>query len=245
MKQVKLLLLLFAAASFFVISCGGDASKDETTADTTAASTTATPATPANTIITTPQNMLVITHKVSNFEKWLAVYDGHDSIRLANGIHSYVVGRGLQDSNMVFVATKADDMEKAKAFSKSPDLKKAMQKSGVVGTPSISYITTTWQDTATLSGSMLRSQTTFGVKDWAAWEKNFIDGKSERNTNGIIDRAYGHDADDNNKVFLVTAVTDTAKAFAYYKSDELKKRREAGGVTGEPKRFLFNVVKRY
>jgi len=38
---------------------------------------------------------------------------------------------------------------------------------------------------------------------------------------------------------------DTAKAFAYYKSDALKKRREAGGVIGEPERFLFRIVQRY
>jgi len=46
-------------------------------------------------------------------------------------------------------------------------------------------------------------------------------------------------------VSLVTAVLDTAKAFAYYKSDAIKKARAAGGVIGEPKRFLFTIVKRY
>ena len=63
--------------------------------------------------------------------------------------------------------------------------------------------------------------------------------------NGITDRVYGYDPDDNKKVSLVTAVLDTAKAFAYYNSDALKKRRAAGGVIGEPKRFLFRVVQRY
>lgn len=246
MKQVKfLLLLLFAAASFFFTSCAGDASKDETSSDTSTVSTSDTTAVATNTIVTTPQSMMLVTHKVSNFEKWLAAYEAHDSLRLANGIHSYVIGRGFQDSNMVFVATKVDDMEKAKAFAKGPNLKQAMQKSGVVGTPTISLQNTTWQDTAMLSGSTLRSRTTFSVKDWAAWEKSFVEARPQRVANGVVDRAYGHDADDNKKVSLVTAVTDTAKAFAYYKSDELKKRREAGGVIGEPKRFLFYVVKRY
>jgi hypothetical protein len=143
------------------------------------------------------------------------------------------------------VATKADDLEKAKAFAKNPALKQAMQKSGVVGSPDISIQTTTWQDTAILTGSTIRSRTTFSVKDWAAWERNFIDGRSERMANGVVDRVYGHDGDDNTKVSLVTAITDTAKAFAYWKSGQLKQRRAAGGVIGEPKRFLFYVVKRY
>jgi hypothetical protein len=246
MKQVKFILLsLFAAAGFLLTSCGGDATKDETTSDTTATTSIDTTAVAKSTIVTTPENMMAVTHKVSNFGKWLAAYEANDSLRLAHGIHSYVIGRGMQDSNTVYVVTKVDDFEKAKAFAKSADLKQAMQKSGVTGTPVISFQTTMWQDTVTLPGATLRSRTTFSVKDWAAWEKNFLDGKPERTANGIVDRVYGHDADDNNKVSLVTAVTDTAKAFAYWKSDELKKRRAAGGVIGEPKRFLFYVVKRY
>ena len=93
--------------------------------------------------------------------------------------------------------------------------------------------------------SDIRSLSNFTVKDWEAWKKNFFEGKEERLANGITDRVVGHDANDNKKVHLVTALMDTAKAFAYYKSDELKKRRAAGGVMGEPERFLFRIVKRY
>jgi hypothetical protein len=247
MNQHRFTSMLFCTAMvLFLISCGGKENKsstDTTTTDSSAAATTTTPEI-TNTIITTPQNMIVVMHKVKDFTKWKASYDEHDSMRLANGIHSYVIGRGLNDSNMVLVVTKADDMDKAKAFAKDPSLKKAMEKGGVTGAPTISFITTTWQDTATV-GSTIRSRTSFTVKDWDTWKKTFEDGKQERLDNGITDRAYGHDADDNKKVSLVTAVIDTAKAFAYYKSDALKKRREAGGVIGEPKRFLYQVVKKY
>ena len=246
MKRFKL-LPLFAAALFFLSSCGGDATKDETTSDTstTTAATPDTSAVVTNTIVTTPQSMMLATHKVSDFQKWFAAYEANDSLRLAHGIHSYVVGRGMQDSNTVFVATKVDDMDKAKAFAKSPDLKRAMQKSGVVGTPAFSFTISVWQDVSVLSGSTLRSRSNFKVKDWATWEKSFVDGRSIRTANGLADRAYGHEAGDSTKVYVVTAVLDSAKAFAYFKSDELKQRRAAGGVIGEPKRFLYNVVKRY
>ena len=244
MKRSKFAGLLSFAA-LFLISCGGGGSKEQASTDTTTVENKTPAVIPeTNTIITTPQNMMIVTHRVSNFAKWKTSYDEHDSLRLANGIHSYVIGRGLQDSNMVFVAVKADDMAKAKAFAKDPSLKKAMQKGGVIGTPTISFVITTFQDTAVIS-SDLRSRTTFTVKDWEAWQKSFEEGKQERNDNGIVTRAFGHDPDDNKKVSLVTALTDTAKAFAYYKSDALKKRREAGGVIGEPKRFLFRVVQRY
>ena len=246
MKQFKLIWLpLFAAVAVFISSCSGGSNTEEKTADTTSAKAADTPAVVASTIVTTPQGMMLVMHKVSNFQKWLAAYEANDSFKLANGIHNYVVGRGFQDSNVVFVATRVDDMDKAKAFAKSADLKKAMQKSGVVGAPAISFLTVTWQDTARLEGSALRSRSNFTVKDWADWEKHFVDGRSERTANGTVDRAYGHDPTDDKKVELVTAVMDTAKAFAYYKSDELKKRRADAGVVGEPKRFLFYIAKRY
>jgi len=245
MKRFPFAMLLFCAA-LFLVSCNSNDSTEKTDTTKTDDTTSTKPAsTEANTIVTTPQNMISVIHKVADFAKWQPSYDGHDSMRLANGIHNYVIGRGFNDSNMVLVALKVDDMEKAKAFAKDPNLKKAMQKGGVTGTPTMSFFTAVWQDTGMLAPGTLRSRTTFSVKDWDAWFKNFQEGKQERMDNGIVDRVIGHEADDNKKVTLVTAVLDTAKAFAYYKSDLLKKRREAGGVIGEPQRFLFWVVKRY
>lgn len=245
MKQLKISCLLFRAAIvFFLTSCGGGSNEKKAEADTTSTSTATTEPGPVNTIITTPQSMVVVMHKVANYAKWKPAYDAHDSTRLANGLHSYVIGRGLNDSNMVFIAMKSDDISKAKAFAKSPDLKKVMQKAGVTGAPTMYFISTVWQDTVNV-GSIPRSFATLSVKDWDTWFKSFQDSKQERTDNGIVVRSIGHDADDNKKVTLVTALTDTARAFAYYKSDALKKRREASGVVGEPKRFLFNIVQRY
>ena len=241
-------MLFYACMMFFFTSCGGGGG-EKTSTDTTSADTTtaAANATPTNTIITTPQNMMVVKHKVADFAKWKTSYDAHDSMRLANGVHSYVIGRGVQDSNMVLVAVKVDDMTKAKAFAKDRSLKEAMQKGGVKGTPTFNFVTMVFQDTATLSPDIPRSRTTFKVKDWNAWQQAFeaADAKQERLDNGITLRAYGHDVDDDHKVTLVTAIMDTAKAYAYYKSDMLKKRRAAGGVMGEPDRFIYRVVQRY
>ena len=236
--------LVFAATAFLLISCGDSGSGENENVESHAADSAAVAPAPVNTIITTPQDMVVVTHKIADFSKWKPAYDSHDSARLANGLHSYVIGRGIQDTNTTLVALKADDLAKAKVFAKNPDLKKAMEKGGVKGAPTIEFVTAVWQDTSNV-GSIPRSMTTFTIKDWDSWLKNFEDGKQERLDNGITVRMVGHDADDNKKVVLVTALTDTAKAFAYFNSDALKKRREAGGVVSEPKRFLFNIAARY
>ena len=239
MKQFKTnSLLCCAAMAFLLLSCSNNADTETTGEDTGLTATT------ANTIVITPENMLVVIHPVADFAKWKVAYEAHDSARLANGIHKYVLGRGLYDTGMVLAAMKAGDMAQAKSFVNSEDLKKIMQDAGVTGQPKIHFVTATWQDTANL-GDVPRSMTTFNVKDWDAWYKNFQEGKQERIDNGISERVVGHVADDNKKVMLVTALTDTTKAFSYYQSDALKKRREAGGLTSEPERFLFRVVQRY
>ncbi len=237
---------ILAAAVFLLASCGGGSSEKSTTTESVPpVDSTATKAPPpVNSIVTTPMNMVVIQHKVANFSKWMMAYEGHDSARLAAGLHNYVIGRALTDTNMVMVALRADDIAKAKAFTKDPGLKKAMQQGGVTGAPEVMFITCTWQDTVHID-TRLRARTSFSVKDAAAWQKGFEDGKQERLDNGITDRLIGHDADDEKKVSIVTALSDTAKAFAYYKSDALKKRREAGGVIGNPVQFIFTIVKRY
>lgn len=246
MKQFRFTGSLFYATIVFLFaSCSGNGS-DKTAATDSAMADTATKveALPVSTIVTTPQNIVVVTQKIGNYAKWKMAYDGHDSVRLANGVHNYVIGRGLIDSNMVVVALKIDDTTKAMAFAKDPSLKKAMQKGGVIGAPTISFTTAVWQDTATID-SKIRSRSVFAVKDWDAWQKAFDEGKQERIDNGLAVRSVGHDLKDNKKVYVVTALLDTAKAFAYYKSDALKKRRAASGVVGEPVRFLYTVVQHY
>jgi hypothetical protein len=231
---------------FCMVSCGDqNDQKDDVTSDSATTDTvSSTPTAPASTIVTAPQHMMIVRHKVADFDKWLTSYEAHDSIRLASGVHSYVIGRGLTDPNTILVATKVDDIEKAKAFGKSPQLKQAMQKSGVKGMPDINLVTMNYQDTAMISGD-LRSTTTFTVKNWENWQRSFDSSRQVRLDNGIMDRAYGHDADNDKKVTLVVAVTDTAKAYAFWKSDQFKQLRAGSGAMGVPQRFLFRIVKRY
>jgi hypothetical protein len=231
--------------AMFLTACGGKEEKTTTdstsmTTDTTMhTTTTTTPATPA----TTTATVMVVKHKVANFNKWMASYDEHDSMRVASGLHNFVIGRGIPDSNMVMVAVKVDDTAKAKAFAKDPSLKKAMQKGGVIGSPNIMIYNTTFLDNG--QASNLRVMSTETVKDWDAWKTAFENGKQLRTDNGLMDRAIGHDINDNHKISVVLALTDSAKGMSFLKSDTIKKRMAAAGVVGQPSRYYYHVVKTY
>ena len=245
MKSYRFLFALMCVVLIMgAPSCGNDDADTETETDTVATDTTTTVTTQptaASAIDTTPIQLMLIRQKVRNFASWKPTYDARDSVRQAIGLHNYVLGRGVDDTSTVLIALRADDMAKAKAYSRNPELRQAMQKGGVVGTPNFHFLNTTWRNTAT-DNSTLRSLAWFTVKDWATWRSSFEEGRQEREANGIIDRAYGHDVDDNRKVLVAYAITDSAKARAWWKSDRLKERIKNAGITGMPQRWMYQVV---
>lgn len=238
--------LLCAAVSLLLISCGNDTTSTNPETGSMASTDTLSKNAASNesNIITTPENIVIVRYNVSDYAKWRALYDTRDSMRTANGLHNYVLGRGVKDSNAIMVAVKADDMEKAKAFTKDAALKSALQKGYVTGTPKYTFTKVLYQDMSP-NMSDLRSMTFFTVKDWDAWKKSFEESRQIRAENGLTDRAYGHDVDDNRKVVLVVAVNDSAKAEAFWNSDLIKQRRQAAGVIGEVERFVYRVVQKY
>jgi hypothetical protein len=191
-----------------------------------------------------PANLMVISAKIANYAKWLPDYESHDSIRTASGLHNYVISRGVKDSNMVMVALKMDDANKAKEFVASPDLKARMQKSGVIGAPTISYLDVQMQDT-TANTTSTRLMVTHKVKDWDAWKKVYDDDKTNRMNAGLTDRMLAYNVGDNHMVTIIFLVADMKKAEDFSKSPELKAKMEAGGVEGAPTFFYYTIAKKY
>jgi hypothetical protein len=248
MKQFRFLATtLVAAMSLFLFSCGsGDDEKTkETNEDTSKTKMETTPEkTPETTTPAKPVELMVIQHKVANYARWKPFYDGHDSLRKANGLTSYVIARGINDSNMVLVALKIGDLDKAKAVAASQGLKDRMKKAGVMGVPTINFVEEVWQDTSTIP-QKARVRVTHKVKDWTAWKKEFDDHKQARMDAGLIDRVVGHSIGDDHMVSLVFAITDMAKAKAFMNSKDLKDKMAKAGVVGPPNIFFYNIVQLY
>lgn len=250
MKHFKFLTTIPVALSMalFLFSCGsgGGNKTDEPATDTTAKTTADTAAVKAAepAPASKPSNVLVIQHKVANFAKWKPEYESHDSTRRSYGLTNYVLGRGLTDTNMVLVALKMADVNKAKELTGSQGMKDRMQKAGVIGKPTFDYVDVLMSDTTTIEQTT-RLRITSTVKDWDTWKKEFDDHKHARMDAGLIDRSVGYMDGDNHKVSLVFAVTDMKKAEAFLKSKDLKDKMAKGGVVGQPTFFFYNVVQKY
>jgi hypothetical protein len=85
-------------------------------------------------------NYILIRHKVTNFEKWKDAYDAHFLARATAGLKEEHLLHNVDDHNEVVVLFSTQDLNLAKEFAASSDLRAAMQKSGVIGKPDVYFL---------------------------------------------------------------------------------------------------------
>ena len=81
-----------------------------------------------------------VMHKVENYDNWKSVFDDNSAMRKAYGSKGAIVFHNANDPNHIFVKSEWENMEKAKSFVESEDLKITMQKAGVIGQPAVYYL---------------------------------------------------------------------------------------------------------
>ena len=82
---------------------------------------------------------LIVRHRVSNFDTWKKAFDAMTATRAAHGWTSTLVLRDATDPNMVTIVNRVKDLDSAKRYGASPDLRTAMIDGGVQGAPEIFF----------------------------------------------------------------------------------------------------------
>ena len=75
--------------------------------------------------------------KVKDFNTWRTSYNGHEKDRASAGITNGRVFRSADDQNDVVILADVADVSKARTWYSSNEIRSVMEKSGVVGSPSI------------------------------------------------------------------------------------------------------------
>lgn len=83
---------------------------------------------------------VLIRHKVKDFQSWKTGYDAHQPKRTEAGLTEKYVLRGADDANEVVMFFEAQDLNRAKAFMASADLREKMQEVGVIDKPDIYFL---------------------------------------------------------------------------------------------------------
>jgi heme-degrading monooxygenase HmoA len=79
--------------------------------------------------------LLVILHRVADYDAWRAVYDSVSQMRDSGGVTSGSVHRMVDDPNNVLVLHYFDSVDQARAFTTLPELKDAMRRADIQGEP--------------------------------------------------------------------------------------------------------------
>ena len=79
---------------------------------------------------------------VEDYERWKPVFDENRATRQATGSKGGFVLRNADDANQITVLLEWDDLDKARAYADSDDLREAMQRAGVIvtGTPTAYFL---------------------------------------------------------------------------------------------------------
>lgn len=83
---------------------------------------------------------VLMNHRVANFDTWVKVFEEHSALRKQAGSSGSVVWQAADDPNNVFVLVKGVELDNAKAFTQSEDLKQAMQRAGVISQPVVTFL---------------------------------------------------------------------------------------------------------
>ena len=77
--------------------------------------------------------------KVKDFSAWRTSYNGHEKERASAGITNGRVFQSPDNPNDVVILQDVVDISKARTWLTSSEMKSVMEKSGVVGSPTIRF----------------------------------------------------------------------------------------------------------
>jgi hypothetical protein len=85
--------------------------------------------------------MMIIRHKVRDYGEWRPIFDQHAEMqRDAGFINPRVYHSADSNKSEIVVVFDTEDTKKAKEFAASADLKEALEKAGVLDSPTIYFL---------------------------------------------------------------------------------------------------------
>jgi len=83
---------------------------------------------------------VLVHHKVADYNRWKEAFDGHLTARKSGGETGFRILQSIEDPRDVTLLLDWDSIEHARRFMNSGELRDAMQKGGVQGTPDVRFV---------------------------------------------------------------------------------------------------------
>ena len=180
-----------------------------------------------------PPAAALITHPVADFDAWKVGFDQHEPARRAAGALGHHVNQAEGNSNLVTIYLAVSDLDKAKSFAGSDDLKAVMQQVGVTGAPEISWVTPI-RESIVWDRQLPAFMLTHQVADFDAWLQGYDAASELQRSKGIIGHAANRSIDDPSTAVIYHQAESFETLRAFLGDPDLQAAMKAAGVTSEP-----------
>jgi len=85
-------------------------------------------------------SIVLVNHKVKDFNAWKPYFDADQERRSAAGLKDVYVTRKADDPNDVFMVFETEDADNAMKMMEDPNLKDVMDQAGVINRPTITVL---------------------------------------------------------------------------------------------------------
>jgi len=180
-----------------------------------------------------PPAAVIVQHNVDDWDTWKSAFDQSEDARRSASALGHHINRGENDSNAIDVYMAIGDVDKAKAFLASDDIREAMKSGGVQGTPEVMWMkplreSLVWD--RELPAFMIRHT----VADLEAWLAGYDAAAELQEANGIIGTAANCALDDPSTVVVYHQAESFETLRNFLALAELKAAMGEAGVTSEP-----------
>jgi hypothetical protein len=83
--------------------------------------------------------IIIVQHKVRDYEQWKSVFDEHEATRRRYGATGHLLYQSAEDPNDLTIVNQFPSREQAEAFAADPSLKEAMERGGVISEPRVTF----------------------------------------------------------------------------------------------------------
>ena len=87
---------------------------------------------------------MIVSHRVENFDNWLAEYDAVGELQRSYGIIGQAANRSIDDPSLVFVYHQAETFDTLRTFLRSDELRAAMKEADAISEPEVTFHTGGW-----------------------------------------------------------------------------------------------------
>jgi quinol monooxygenase YgiN len=84
--------------------------------------------------------ILLVQHKVKDYAVWKKGFDSAYDFRKSAGEVAVKIYHDVSDPNMLTIFNTWDTLENAQKFAQSPELRATMEKLGVLGAPTVAFL---------------------------------------------------------------------------------------------------------